>query len=44
MLLFSELIELCNKITSPLIQHYTWKHLEIDQYLRVCFDEIEAVK
>lgn len=44
MLLFSELIELCNKLTSPLIHYYTWKHMDIDNYLRECFDELESVK
>lgn len=44
MLLFSESIELCNKITSPMIQYYTWKQQEIDRYLLNCYDEFEMVK
>lgn len=44
MLLFSEVIELCNKIILPMIQCYTWKKLDIDSYLLACFDELESVK
>jgi len=44
MLLFSESIEICNKITSPMIQRYTWKRLDIDNYLLDCYDELESVK
>lgn len=44
MLLFSESIDLCNKVTSPMIQYYTWKQQEIDRYLLNCFDELELVK
>ncbi|VVC43185.1 Dynein heavy chain, domain-2,Dynein heavy chain domain,Dynein heavy chain, domain-1,Dynein heavy chain, P- [Cinara cedri] len=43
MLLFSESIELCNKITAPMIQCYTWKQLDIDNYLLDCIDELELI-
>lgn len=43
MLLFSESIEICNKIISPMIRRYTWKRLDIDNYLLDCFDELESV-
>lgn len=44
MLLFSEAIGLCNTIISPMIQRYTWKHLDIDNYLVHCFEELESVQ
>lgn len=27
-----------------MIQSYTWKQLDIDNYLLECFDELESVK
>lgn len=44
MLLFSESIDICNKMTSPMTQCYTWKQIDIDNYLLDCFDELESVK
>lgn len=43
MLLFSESIESCNQIITPMIQCYTWKQLNIDNYLLDCFEELESV-